>query len=73
VVAERLLPFPFEVPDADLTPVGGGHFAYEQMLDLSLRFEGFVELADEVIEAVARFSFEDDGAGEQAVTGAVAG
>src|SRR6202789_1973985 len=52
VVAEGLLPFPFKVPDADLTPVGCCHFAYEQMLDLSLRFEGFVEPADEVVEAV---------------------
>jgi hypothetical protein len=65
VVSARLRPFPFEVPDADLTPVGRGHFSCEKVFDLALGLEGFVGLAG--------FSFEDDGAGEQAVTGSAAG
>ena len=73
VVAQSFFSLTFEIPDADLTPVGRGHLADEKMLHLGLWLEGFVEEADEVIEAVARFSFEDDGAREQAVAGAVAG
>jgi hypothetical protein len=62
----------FEFPDAELTPVGGGHFAYEEVFDGGFGPEGFVELRDEGVESGAGLACEHDGSGEEPVAEGVA-
>lgn len=60
-------------PEANLTPVGGGHLADEQVVEIGLRFEGLGEFDDEGVETDAGFAFEHDGSGETRVGGDFAG
>ncbi len=63
----------FHGPEAHLAPVGDDHFVNEEGFDGGGGEELGAELFDEVVEAVAGFAFEEDGAGEEAVGDAVAG
>jgi hypothetical protein len=56
-------------PEAELTPVGGGHFADEEILDGGCGLEVVGERVDEAEEAAAGFVSADDGSGERFVVG----
>lgn len=73
VVSERFSGFLFELPQADLTPVSGGHFSDEEFVERGDGFESFSEAFDDLVKAVPGFTFDQDGAGEEPVGGAVAG
>jgi len=63
----------FNAPEPHLTPTGNGHVFDEGGFDVGLRLEFFVESGEEPAEAVLGLAFEDDGAGEHAVSYGVAG
>ena len=63
----------FHAPEAHLTPAGYGHVFDERGFDGGLRLEFFVESGEESAEAILGLAFEDDGAGEHAVSYGVAG
>ena len=58
-------------PEAQETPAANGHVFDQSALDLVLGTEVALEGAEKVGERLEVFVFEDDGAGEQAMTKAV--
>jgi hypothetical protein len=62
-----------DAPEAAATPVGDRHDFDETALDGVFRLEEFVEFGKKFGEAWSRLAGENDGGGEQAVTGGILG
>jgi len=56
----------FDLPDAEQTPMSGGHLTDEEVVEVGLGLEDVVEPIEEFVEVFAGFSFAYDGAGEGA-------
>ncbi len=63
----------FKAPEAHLTPAGYRHVFDEELFGETFGLVLFDEAFEEIVEATTVFAFEDDGGGEEAMTGGVAG
>jgi hypothetical protein len=73
MIAERLVALPLEVPDAHLTPVGGGHFADQEFIEGGPGIKGGIEQVQQFVKTIAGFSIKKQGARQRTVTGTVTG